>query len=204
MKILIFDDHILFGESLKNLLTEDERVAVCDYVQTGEQLEAALSQGKYNVILLDYNLKQSSSENGIKWLEKIFELDEKLKVIMLSAYDLPIYKKMAFDKGAHDFINKSVDLRTLLNRIEATIGKGSRIFQAFAKDEMGDPLTEREVEIIRLLCSGLSRTEMASQLYISERTLYNHIQNIYMKLDVTNAIEAYNRSLDLGYLEPRI
>lgn len=65
-----------------------------------------------------------------------------------------------------------------------------------------DCLTDREVEIIKAIGTGKTKHEIAKDLYISERTLYNHIQNIYEKLDATNSIEAYNKAIILGYINP--
>ena len=63
-------------------------------------------------------------------------------------------------------------------------------------------LTEREIEILRAICKGDIKKKIAKNLFISERTLYNHIQNIYDKLEVSNTVEAYNKAIKLGYIEP--
>ena len=63
-------------------------------------------------------------------------------------------------------------------------------------------LTEREIEILRAICKGDVKKKIAKNLFISERTLYNHIQNIYDKLEVSNTVEAYNKAIKLGYIEP--
>lgn len=67
-----------------------------------------------------------------------------------------------------------------------------------------DPLTDREAEIIKAIGTGKTKHEIAQELYISERTLYNHIQSIYDKLGAKNAIEAYNKAIALGYITPLI
>ncbi|MDK7376904.1 LuxR C-terminal-related transcriptional regulator [Peptoniphilus harei] len=74
---------------------------------------------------------------------------------------------------------------------------------SFDEDEkIIEPLTKREEEILIEVLSGLTKKEIADKLYISERTLYNHLANIYAKLGAKNAIEAYKIALELGYIRP--
>ena len=63
-------------------------------------------------------------------------------------------------------------------------------------------LTNREINVLKSICTGKTKKELAKELFISERTLYNHIQNIYDKLEVSNTVEAYNKAIKLGYIEP--
>ena len=183
MKILLFDDHRLFGESLKKLLIESQFVSLCYYVERENDFFRTFREKEFDIILLDINLKNSSEKNGFEILADILSINPDSKVVILSSYDMPIYKKMAFDKGAADFINKSV--KTYYNKIPDI-----------------EVLTEREIEILRAICKGDIKKKIAKNLFISERTLYNHIQNIYDKLEVSNTVEAYNKAIKLGYIEP--
>jgi two-component system secretion system response regulator SalR len=140
VKILLFDDHRLFGESLKKLLIESQFVSLCYYVERENDFFRTFREKEFDIILLDINLKNSSEKNG-------FEI-----------------------------------LADILSDIEV--------------------LTEREIEILRAICKGDIKKKIAKNLFISERTLYNHIQNIYDKLEVSNTVEAYNKAIKLGYIEP--
>lgn len=200
MNILLFDDHILFGESIKKLLEEDENIDNCYYVNNESGFYQILNNKKIDIILLDINLKDNSNENGIDLMKSILESDKNIKIIILSSYDLPVYKKLSYNYGASAFVNKSINFKELINTI-IKVNKGNIIRRFEGEDEI---LTDREIEIIRELCSGKSRKDIADKLYISERTLYNHIQNIYEKLEVNNGIEAFDKALKLGYLEPKI
>lgn len=196
MKILLFDDHLLFGESIVKLLADYE--IDCDYVDLESDFIERVNRETYDIILLDINLSGRASANGIELMAEILKLDESLKIVILSSYDLPIYRKRAFQNGAVGYINKSVPIEDFIKTLrEVKAGQ-------FSKDsnEYMESLTEREVEVLRAICTGEPRREIARRLYISERTLYNHIQSIYEKLEVVNAVEAYNRALELGYLEP--
>lgn len=104
------------------------------------------------------------------------------------------------EKGARDFINKSLDVDEVIERLEK-VYKDEKI--SFNEDEkIIEPLTKREEEILLEVLSGLTKKEIADKLYISERTLYNHLANIYAKLGAKNAIEAYKIAFELGYIRP--
>ena len=120
------------------------------------------------------------------------------KMIVLTSYDLDNYKDMAFDLGVKDFINKSIEIEELLERIKNVYkGKFKKIDR-----HISDPLTKREIEVLKELIKGESKKNIAAKLFISERTLYNHIANIYDKLRAKNIVEAYNKAMELGYIDP--
>lgn len=193
MKILLLDDHKIFGESLKVLL--EERGISCTYTSSIKNFYEEV-EGDYDIILLDINLKEE--ETGFDILDRIH--DKNKKIVILTSYDMINYKRLALEKGARDFINKSLDVDEVIERLEK-VYKDEKI--SFDEEEkIIEPLTKREEEILIEVLSGLTKKEIADKLYISERTLYNHLANIYAKLGVKNAIEAYNIALELGYIRP--
>lgn len=193
MKILLLDDHKIFGESLKILL--EERGISCTYTSSIKNFYEEV-EGDYDIILLDINLKEE--ETGFDILDRIH--DKNKKIVILTSYDMINYKRLALEKGARDFINKSLDVNEVIERLEK-VYKDEKI--SFDGDEkIIEPLTKREEEILLEVLSGLTKKEIADKLYISERTLYNHLANIYAKLGAKNAIEAYKIALELGYIRP--
>ncbi|WP_282924353.1 response regulator transcription factor [Peptoniphilus genitalis] len=193
MKILLLDDHKIFGESLKVLL--EERGISCTYTSSIKNFYEEV-EGDYDIILLDINLKEE--ETGFDILDRIH--DKNKKIVILTSYDMINYKRLALEKGARDFINKSLDVDEVIERLEK-VYKDEKI--SFNDDEkIIEPLTKREEEILIEVLSGLTKKEIADKLYISERTLYNHLANIYAKLGAKNAIEAYKIALELGYIRP--
>ena len=193
MKILLLDDHKIFGESLKVLL--EERGISCTYTSSIKNCYEEV-EGDYDIILLDINLKEE--ETGFDILDRIY--DKNKKIVILTSYDMINYKRLALEKGAIDFINKSLDVDEVIERLEK-VYKDEKI--SFDDEEkIIEPLTKREEEILLEVLSGLTKKEIADKLYISERTLYNHLANIYAKLGAKNAIEAYKIALELGYIRP--
>lgn len=193
MKILLLDDHKIFGESLKVLL--EERGISCTYTSSIKNFYEEVEKD-YDIILLDINLKEE--ETGFDILDRIH--DKNKKIVILTSYDMINYKRLALEKRARDFINKSLDVDEVIERLEK-VYKDEKI--SFDGDEkIIEPLTKREEEILLEVLSGLTKKEIADKLYISERTLYNHLANIYAKLGAKNAIEAYKIALELGYIRP--
>lgn len=191
MKILLLDDHKIFGESLKVLL--EERGISCTYTSSIKNFYEEVERD-YDIILLDINLKEE--ETGFDILDRIY--DKNKKIVILTSYDMINYKRLALEKGARDFINKSLDVDEVIERLEK-VYKDEKI--SFNDDEkIIEPLTKREEEILLEVLSGLTKKEIADKLYISERTLYNHLANIYAKLGAKNTIEAYKIALELGYI----
>lgn len=197
MKILLFDDHRIFGESLSKLLEDWDEISICHYVSSETEFWNILSVDEWDIVLLDVNLREQSKSSGIDLIETIYSKYPKTKVVMLSSYNMPVYRQEALKRGAVSYIDKSDSADELVRKLTA-ISKGHKS----TVSPLLDPLTDREVEIIKAIGTGKTKHDIAKDLYISERTLYNHVQNIYEKLDATNSIEAYNKAIILGYISP--
>lgn len=195
MKIILLDDHKIFGESLKMLLEEQDEIS-CVYVSKGQDFLKMIEKDAYDIFLIDINLKDDKT--GLDLIKDLIDDNPKQKIMVLTSYDLDNYKDMAFDLGVKDFINKSVEIEELLARIKNVYeGNYKKIDKYIA-----DPLTKREIEVLEELIKGSSKKDIAKNLFISERTLYNHIANIYDKLQSKNMVEAYNKAMELGYIDP--
>ena len=195
MKIILLDDHKIFGESLKMLLEEQDEIS-CVYVSKGQDFLKMIEKDAYDIFLIDINLKDDKT--GLDLIKDLIDRNLKQKIIVLTSYDLDNYKDMAFDLGVRDFINKSVETEELLERIK-NVYRGD--YMKIDKYII-DPLTKREIEVLKELIKGERKKNVAKKLFISERTLYNHIANIYDKLRAKNIVEAYNKAMELGYVDP--
>ena len=195
MKIILLDDHKLFGGSLKMLLEEQEEIS-CAYVSKAQEFLKMIEKEIYDIFLIDINLKDDKT--GLDLIKDLIDENPRQKIIVLTSYDLDNYKDMAFKLGVKDFINKSVEIEELLARIN-NVYKGN--YKKIDK-YIVDPLTKREIEVLEELIKGSSKKDIAKKLFISERTLYNHIANIYDKLRAKNIVEAYNKAMELGYIDP--
>ena len=193
MKIIILDDHKIFGESLRALLMENAEISQCDFVSAIEELYKKIETDSYDICLLDINLDKNS---GFDVLKNLRAKKFGFKILILSSYTNPIYKKKALDLGAAGYISKSIDSKSLIEKI-CQINNG---FSFTNEKHFENPLTKREEEVLKALITGKTNTQIAKDLYISERTLYHHIENIYEKLKVENKVELYGKALELGYV----
>lgn len=198
MKLLLLDDHHLFGQSLKCLLEDQAVVDLCDYVDGPQAFLDQVGRQNYDILLVDINLKADLT--GFDLIRQLRDQSIQTPIVILTAYDLTNYQSLAFDLGVQAFIHKSVEIGDLMDRL-IEVQKG-RVLTA--KPSMVDPLTPREIEILQKLVQGQSKKEAALELFISERTLYNHLASIYAKLGVNNLLEAYNQAMALGYIEPKL
>lgn len=196
MKIILLDDHKLFGSSIKLLLEEQDEIEFCDYVSSIDDLFKYLQIKNYDVVLLDINLK--SEKTGLDLIGEVLEIYPDINVVILTSYDLKNYKETAYKLGVKDFINKSVEIDDLIERLVRVNEGENKIFNINDKPL----LTDSEKIVLKELVKGSNKKDIANKLFISERTLYNHISNIYSKLGVNNAIEAFNKAMELGYIEP--
>ncbi|OFK79786.1 DNA-binding response regulator [Anaerosphaera sp. HMSC064C01] len=196
MKIILLDDHKLFGSSIKTLIEEQSEIEFCDYVSTIDDLFKYLQVKNYDIVLLDINLK--SEKTGLDLITEVLKTHPDINLVILTSYDLKNYKNTAYRLGAKDFINKSVDVEELMDRLRR-VNDGS-VKRCISDDK--ELLTNSEKIVLKELVKGSNKKDIANKLFISERTLYNHISNIYSKLEVNNAIEAFNKAMKLGYIDP--
>lgn len=165
-----------------------------DYFKLIHSLELSF----FDIVLLDIKLENLFSMDGFELAKKMLKDSSKTKIILLTGYDLPVYQYEAKKIGIRGFVNKNIDALSLIQIIQK-IKNGEEYFsQSLA---FIDVLTEREKEILSFLGQGLKRKEITNLLYISERTLTNHIQNILDKLEVDSTIKAIIKAQKLGYIK---
>ncbi len=163
------------------------------------QLDNFIASKKPDIILMDINLKNIASEDGLELAKKILSSYPEQKIVILSGYDLPVYRSEAKKIGAKGFINKNIEpdkLISLLSKIlhSAIIFDTEVLFL--------EELTDSEKQILQFIAYGMKRKEIACTLHISERTLSNHLQHIFEKLGVTSSVEAVTKAIQMGYIPP--
>ena len=199
INILLVDDHALFSKSLEIALSDYPGIEAFDSINDVSQLDNFIVSKEPDIILMDINLKNISSEDGLELAKQILSRYPEQKIVILSGYDLPVYRSEAKKIGAKGFVNKNIEPEKLVS-ILSKIMKGIIYFDREIPFIEG--LTDSEKQIIQLIAEGQKRKDIASTLYISERTLSNHLQHIFEKLDVTSAVEAVTKAIQLGYIPP--
>lgn len=199
INILLVDDHALFSKSLEIALSDYSEIEAFDSVKDISGLDNFIASKKPDIILMDINLKNIASEDGLELARQILVCHPDQKIVILSGYDLPVYRSEAKKIGAKGFINKNIEPENLISCL-SKISQGEIIFdQEF---QFLEELTDSEKQILQLIADGMKRKEIADELYISERTLSNHLQHIFEKLGVSSSVEAVTKAIQMGYIPP--
>nr|WP_305849715.1 response regulator transcription factor [Solibacillus sp. R5-41] len=168
-------------------------------IQNIKNIIGTMEEFRPDITLIDINLSNISSEDGLGIAKSILESKRDMKIVILTGYDLPVYRYEAQKIGVSGFINKNIMPEQLL-QILIEINEGSYYFPR--SSDYVEELTDSEKQILQLLADGCKRKDIASMLYASERTISNHIQHIFDKLDVSSSLEAVTKGIRLGYIQP--
>ncbi|MFR6448546.1 MAG: DNA-binding response regulator [Peptoniphilus grossensis] len=198
MKILLIEDHKMMASSLKEFLEKDKFFEI-DLLEDLKNLEDINFLRSYDILLVDINLRGfEESLNGLDLAEKILNKDKNIKIVILSGYDLFFYGERAKSLGAYAFISKEEDMGSLRNKLREVYLHDKKFFK---EKEIIENLTEKEIEIVKLYCSGLKRSQVAKELFISERSLAVMLNRIYQKLYINNYQELMKKAMDLGIID---
>lgn len=198
MKILLIEDHKMMASSLKEFLGKDKFFEI-DLLEDLKNLEDINFLRSYDILLVDINLRGfEESLNGLDLAEKILNKDKNIKIVILSGYDLFFYGERAKSLGAYAFISKEEDMESLRNKLREVYLHDKKFFK---EKEIIENLTEKEIEIVKLYCSGLKRSQVAKELFISERSLAVMLNRIYQKLYINNYQELMKKAMDLGIID---
>ncbi len=199
MNILLIDDHALFAKSLEIVLEDAPEIDRFTTLQNPSEAAPQIRLLHPDILLLDINLDTISDEDGIALASRLKKEFPRLKLVFLTGYDLPVYRHAAEKLGACGFLNKNLDPGKLLESL-IQINRGIPLFSRAY--ETIEELTETEAKILQLLSEGYKRKAIAQMLSSSERTISNHIQHIFDKLDVSSSLEVVTKSIKLGYIRP--
>ena len=199
ISIMITDDHSMIREGLKSLLELDDDIKVIAEAVDGRDCLDKLDVYKPDILLLDINMPNM---NGLDVLKELKARKSKVKVLVLTVHNETEYLMKAVDIGINGYVLKDSESAELKKAIRAimdgeTYIQPSLIPALNAKrlernedEEKIDSLTRRELEVLKLLDIGMYNKEVAEKLEISERTVKNHVSNIFKKLEVTDRTQA--------------
>ena len=199
IKVMLADDHILMREGIRQLLGFDGSIEVIEEVSNGEECIEKLLEAKPDILLLDINMPK---KNGIEVLQKIKEQKIDVKILMLTVHNEVEYILKAVDIGVDGYILKdaeSAELKRAINIImngESYIqpnlvpALNSKLLTRDVDKDKIDSLTKRELEVLIHVANGMFNKEIATRLDISERTVKNHVSNIFKKINVVDRTQA--------------
>ena len=199
MKVLLIDDHTLFSKSLAIVLSDFPDIEEFSSTNDVEHIAEIVEKSQPDILLVDINLGHSVQEDGLFLTKRLLGRVPEQKIVILSGYDLPAYRREAQKIGAKGFVDKEVEPEELF-QILCSIQSGMTHF--LSENVMLEDLTVSEKQVLRMIAGGHRRKEIAMQLHLSERTVSNHLQHIFEKLQVASSVEAVTKAIQLGYLSP--
>ncbi|MCL4440722.1 chemotaxis protein CheY [Desulforamulus profundi] len=200
--LLIADDHALIREGLRKILSIEPRIHVVGEVADGQQAVEFCTHNVVDIVLMDINMPVM---NGIEACRRIKELRPNIVIIALTIHDQDEYLFELIKHGISGYVLKDVDPNQLIQTILGAARGDSfippaltaRVLAEFSRLTSGDhhdrkhqSLTDREIEVLRQLARGQSNKAIAKILYISEKTVKNHLTNIFNKIGVEDRTQA--------------
>ena len=199
IKVMLADDHILMREGIRQLLEFDGSIEVIAEPNDGDECIEVLQEMKPQILLLDINMPK---KNGIEVLEEIKKRNIDVKVLILTVHNEIEYLMKAIEIGVDGYILKDSESSELKKAINLIIGGESYIqpklipalnkrlvTRDIDKDKINS-LTDRELEVLIQVANGMFNKEIATTLNISERTVKNHVSNIFKKIGVSDRTQA--------------
>ncbi|WP_094603837.1 Transcriptional regulatory protein DegU [Sporomusa silvacetica DSM 10669] len=207
IKIVIADDHALLRQGIKNVLSLEPDLNVIGEAADGEEAISKIESLKPDILLLDVNMPHM---NGLEVTKRLKADNTPVKVIILTIHDDQSYVLEVIKSGADGYLLKDIEPGMLVKAIRLVYAGQSFIYPTLAKRLFGElsrqderraappehcsrkeeRLTYREVEVLKLIGRGMNNQEIAQELFLSEKTVKNHLTNIFRKISVVDRTQA--------------
>ena len=208
IRLMVVDDHALFRRGLIGLLSEFKGFEVVGEAGSGEDALRLIPRAKPDMVLLDINMP---GMGGIETLKALRKTNPDLPILMLTVSQEDADLLDAVKGGANGYLLKNAEPDALERTLRDVIaGKSvlapemtSKLFKVLRRapsSSSGDLLSEREMQVLRCLARGMTTTQTAVELFISENTVKTHTRHIMEKLEVSNRVEAVAKAMESGLL----
>jgi len=201
MKVIICDDQATIRDGLEMLLSLEKDIRVMGKAEEGQEAVELVAKHQPDLVLMDLKMP---GMNGIEATRQIRTRYPAVKVLVLTTYDDDEWVFDAVRAGASGYLLKDTPREDLIKAVKETVAGKSFVDPAVAGKLLSrvagrqvqpatlitDKLTQREVDVLRLLAGGLSNAEIAERLYLSEGTVRNYVSAIFAKLEVSDRTQA--------------
>ena len=209
-RVLVADDHAVFRYGMRAMLANAHGFEVVAEASTGEEVVGKAAEVRPDVVLMDI---QMPGMNGIEATRKIVQANPEMSVVVVTMFGDDDSVFSAMRAGARGYVLKGADAEEVMKVLRA-MAQGEAYFgPEIAKRIMGyfsspkpapaseafPELTPREVEVLDLIARGTSNQEIASRLYLSQKTVRNHVSNVFLKLQVAGRAQAIVRAREVGF-----
>jgi DNA-binding NarL/FixJ family response regulator len=216
IRILIVDDQRILREGLRTLLGLESDFAVVAEAEDGQAALEQYAAHRPDVVLMDIRMPRL---DGVEATRRLRERWPDARVIILTTFDDDAYVFDGLRAGALGYLLKDVSGHELADAIRKVVDGGALLEPSVARkvlaeftrlaeparpinEQLPEPLSERELEILRLLAAGANNRQIASQLFLAEGTVKNYVSTILDKLGVEDRTQAALRARELGLLKP--
>jgi DNA-binding NarL/FixJ family response regulator len=206
IRIIIADDHPLVRDGLKSFLQKTPGFEVVAEAEDGLQLLQHVAQHQPDIAIVDITMPHL---NGLEALQRLQRDFPRVKLIVLTMHEEPEYIKKSLSSGAKAYLLKNAAPQELHAAI-LTVMKGGKYFNstvsAIVMEDLANPeaeeeaLTPREKEVLKLVCQGMSNYQIASELFISIRTVEKHRVNVLRKMQAVNTADLVRKSIEKGLI----
>ena len=208
-RVLVADDHNLFRYGIKAMLANAEGFEVVGEAATGEEVVEKVAHTRPDIVLMDI---QMPGINGIEATRRILERDPNIGVVVVTMFEDDDSVFSAMRAGARGYVLKGADAEEVL-KVVGAVAEGEAHFgpeiarrlmgffsapKPAAPSEAFPELTAREAELLDLIARGLNNAEIAKRLYVSQKTVRNHVSNIFLKLQVADRAQAIVKAREAG------
>lgn len=197
IQVLLVDDHAILRDGLRTLIAQEDDMEVTGEATGSEQLMDMLPNTTPDIIMMDINMPKMNGIELTKWVKSNYPA---IKIIVLTMYNNDEYFMAAIREGADGYLLKDSPSKDVIGAIRTVIDGESVIPPTMTKKLLSmhqhenqtedNSLTPREMEVLLALVEGLSNKEIASKLYISDKTVKIHVSNIFKKFDVKSRSQA--------------
>lgn len=217
IRVLLADDHAVVRQGIRQFLEIGgaHRIAVVAEASDGAEAIRLIREQRPDVAVLDI---QMPGQSGIEVTRIIRAERLPVGVLVLTAFDDPPYVKAVLQAGANGYVLKTAEASEIVEAVQAVYEGQSALDQAIARKLMAqlsepdathmresiEPLTERELEVLRLAARGYTNKAIGAELSISDRTVQGHLAKIYAKMGAASRTEAVMRAVALGWIPPAI
>jgi len=212
IRVLLADDHRLVRDGIHKLLESERDIEVIAEAGDGEEAEALIQQLKPDVAVLDIQMPKASGIEVTRWLRAHFP---EIGVLILTAYDDDPYVMAVLQAGANGYVLKAATPDDLVQAVRDVYEGKSALDASITKKLMSnlfkrsdnrpvEPLTDRELDVLRLAAKGYTNKAIGVQLQISDRTVQGHLAHIFAKMQAASRTEAVMRAVSLGWISEDI
>ena len=195
LKIMIVDDHKMIASGIAAELNKEEGIKVIEVVSEPRIFYKRVSIKSPDAVLMDIRMGEY---NGLNIAKEIKKNNPQIKVILMSGYNI---SNMVKDCGADAFTSKEESISSLANTIRKVCIDQANVFPSGIERNV---LTNKEIEVLKLISQDKTRKEIAKEMFVSEKTVTNHITSILDKLHVRSRIGAIMKGVEMGIIDGRI